>query len=500
MKVLVLGDSRGDYERTFKKAASLLSKQSFDCIICLGDLLPPTCSTECLQELFKSRPVEAPCYFMQGPAGVAAEVLAKAEAEHGQVAANLFYLGESGLLTLTEGLGIGFHSESVPSAVPSLLGAKDLDMLLLDELPPLNSELKSPYHDTCIQLLEGVLPKYVFACDKQYAERRPFKQMGRVVREIALASVANAEKSKWFYAFNWQSQSPAPEVLAAAVSNPYRQSKPGPEPDQEVVTANTADYPAAPGKRKSPPEGYCCKLCSQVDDHYYKDCPNRQQRKRQKTIRQVAAVRPDTCFFCLSNPTLARHLLVSIGDHGSYMALPKGAMTPNHVLVVPVSHVPTIKSLDEAREEVEGEMLRYTEALDKFYATIGSIAVVFELARSTGVHIHWQVIPIDPLKCDEIMAAFRVQGEANSTPLREESSGSEADDFFRVTVPSRNITLTAPLQASARFDLQFGRRVIANVMGVPKRAHWKDCIRTDAQEASDADAFKRAFKEFDPSL
>lgn len=89
---------------------------------------------------------------------------------------------------------------------------------------------------------------------------------------------------------------------------------------------------------------------------------------------------------------------------------------------------------------------------------------------------------------------------ANGTPMQEGIPATEEEDYFRLCIPSRNITLTAHLTTGSRFDLQFGRRVIANVMGVPRRAHWKDCIRTDAQETADADAFKQAFKAYDPSV
>ncbi len=39
----------------------------------------------------------------------------------------------------------------------------------------------------------------------------------------------------------------------------------------------------------------------------------------------------------LSGTEVEKHLVVSVGDH-SYMALPKGGLTPDHVLILPISH------------------------------------------------------------------------------------------------------------------------------------------------------------------
>jgi hypothetical protein len=51
-----------------------------------------------------------------------------------------------------------------------------------------------------------------------------------------------------------------------------------------------------------------------------------------------------------------------------------------------------------------------------------------------------------------------------------------------------------------RIPVQFGREVLAALMGQPERAHWKACAQTQAQEEAAADAFKAHFAPFDPTL
>ncbi len=42
----------------------------------------------------------------------------------------------------------------------------------------------------------------------------------------------------------------------------------------------------------------------------------------------------------MSGAEVEKHLVVSVGDH-SYLALPKGGLTPDHVLILPISHYPS---------------------------------------------------------------------------------------------------------------------------------------------------------------
>ena len=70
-------------------------------------------------------------------------------------------------------------------------------------------------------------------------------------------------------------------------------------------------------------------------------------------------------------------------------------------------------------------------------------------------------------------------------------------DYFRVEFPSRNLSLTGVIRSGENFDFQFGRRVVADVMEVPERAHWKDCLKTMEQEKDECDAFRQLFSTFD---
>ena len=46
-------------------------------------------------------------------------------------------------------------------------------------------------------------------------------------------------------------------------------------------------------------------------------------------------------------------MVVSVGDH-AYLALPKGGLTPDHVLILPIAHYASLLDIpEEVNEEIE---------------------------------------------------------------------------------------------------------------------------------------------------
>lgn len=138
-------------------------------------------------------------------------------------------------------------------------------------------------------------------------------------------------------------------------------------------------------------------------------------------------------------------------------------------------------------------------------------------------------MPKDLVAKGLVEAAFKVEAENEKYPLFQKKDigdgAAENGDYFRVwiwrprrTDPEKSTeihgddssegtgvkggetSLILPLSASFRFDLQFGRRVMAKLLRLENRANWRDCGQSEAEEMTDAEAFKKAFKEFDFSL
>ncbi|KAJ7112417.1 CwfJ C-terminus 1-domain-containing protein-like protein [Mycena crocata] len=276
---------------------------------------------------------------------------------------------------------------------------------------------------------------------------------------------------------------------------------------------------------KKPKEGYICRACGS-DAHYIDDCPASSQRPPRDDHRgrgrrgPPKEIAPDECWFCLSNPNLAKHLIVAIGSE-CYVTLPKGQIIPTqsaadhvavpgggHVLIVPITHYPTFSTIpgDLAAPIIE-ETEKHKAALRAMYAKYGAAIVVFEVGRlsAKGGHAHVQAVPV-PLKLkDKVEEAFRAEGRMMGIDFEEdpdsalESCAGGRGSYFRVDLPDGR-KLVHLMKDHVPFSIQFGRQVLVSLLNMPERLDWKACTLADDEDRADAQAFKAAFAPFDPTL
>lgn len=353
-------------------------------------------------------------------------------------------------------------------------------------------------------------PRYHFSASSDFFyEREAFfhapsqdaADVRPITRFISLAAYGNTSKQKYLYAFSLQpSADPTIPLPPGTTASPF------------TARANGKKRPALDSEPYS--------RFSKGGDHTY------HRHKRGRREKQPPPD-PSECFFCLSNPNLATHLVASIGDD-AYVTTAKGPLTtsttniasgldfPGHMLIIPLTHSPTIALIQEEGQAAKtyAEMNRYKIALQSMVATRSNDrlgAVTYEISRGNGVHTHWQFLPMPEtlIRKGLVEAAFRVEAENMSYPafhMRDPGLGQGDDDFFRVwiwTPPDDDSPggstkcLTLPLDSEMRFDLQFGRRVLAKLLGLEKRIQWRDCEQTEDEEKADVEAFKAAFKEWD---
>ncbi|KAG5519545.1 hypothetical protein PMAC_001700 [Pneumocystis sp. 'macacae'] len=250
------------------------------------------------------------------------------------------------------------------------------------------------------------------------------------------------------------------------------------------------------------PSNYTCKICSQKG-HWIQNCPQKKNYNFQKTINNY----PDLkfCFFCLSNPKIARHLIISIGLE-VYLALPKGPLTtsstnpstlqfPGHILIIPIAHVPTINAVEKInRDETKKEMER--QAIKFFISLLMIEDIEYLLAKSTGIHLHWQIIPVKKDFTDKLENAFISYGNEKHYSFEKRDIEKEEENYLRVWLPNESI-LVHKINPQKCFDSQFPRYVISQVLGIEERKDWKNCVQTNEEECQDAAQFKKHFKNFD---
>ena len=407
----------------------------------------------------------------------------------------------------------------------ALHGANSADILLTTSWPAsIRNGSKIPIPDGTVDptgqqhiadLCVALKPRYHFSSSQTFYEREPFfhnptpdaPDVRPLTRFISLAPHGNASKQKALYAFSIPAtQDPTAPLPAGTTRSPF----------QSILN----------GKKRAALETDPYSRYGRRDDH-----GRGHKRHQGRRGERQPPPGPNECFFCLSNPTLATHLISSIGDD-AYLTIAKGPLTtsetnassginfPAHALIIPLTHSPTMALIpdeDNAKEKTFAEMNRFKACLEGMIAKLSDNqlgAVTYEISKGNGVHTHWQFIPIPAgtIRKGLVEAAFRVEAENLKYPsfeVRDPGIGSDEGDFFRVwiwTPPSEDGTeastkcLTMPFDHSVRFSLQFARTVLAKLLGLEKRIQWRDCSQSEEEEKKDIEAFKAAFKEFDFTL
>jgi Protein similar to CwfJ C-terminus 1/Protein similar to CwfJ C-terminus 2 len=530
----------------------ILSKQDFSFAVILGDLFSENPNEAQAQEtldlLSGALKVPLPTYFGIGNHTLPVRVAEKLESSEG-VCTNLFFLGTKGTLKTSEGVKLvalggrfaesrgsesstsgRFGSSFTVSDARSLHGAHTTDILLTNLWPQgvrsgskhlLPEDFEPPSDEQCISDLCAVLkPRYHFSPSPAYYSREPFyhpatpeePEVTKVTRFESLAPFNNDKKEKWFYAFRLDPAVPPPTMLPADVT----------------------PTPFATGKRRRAlPE----------QPEYFKRFGNSDGDgwRRPKRQRQSDHTKLENCFFCIGSPTLQTHLITSMADE-SYLTIPRGPLPPpgsnadlgisGHALIIPHTHVddkvPLEKRAHLSPAEYD-EMQRYRRSLcrmvqAKANGKLG--AVCWEVSRSHIRHVHWQFLPVpsDLIGKGLVHAGFKVAAENGNLPSFKKYDPSkmvaEKGDYFRIwiwkpagaaQVPGLDqaededengseTSMMMPVPSSERFDIQFGRRIMAQLLGLGSRADWHDVMQTEAEESADAEAFKATFEQYDPAL
>jgi hypothetical protein len=534
-KIVVTGDINGKLSEFFTKLSALQSRQQFAFALIAGNLFADSdtitpSEAEDLAKLIKGE-IEVPVttYFSVGKRALPDTVVEKLNSSDGELCTNLIALGRKGRVKTSDGfhvvaVGGSHHAGDDPmdsyAAIYSdkdantAKGYNDADILITSEWPagvrdgskgarditePASSEALS-------ELCTTLKPRYHFSASETFWEREPFfhntDPPRPITRFLSLAPFGNTSKSKWIYAFSLEPSSEPPQQLPAeTTASPFLLSRKRKALDTQQDSFNTMRF-----SNGNEPRG----------------------RGGGKRRKQAGPPDPGQCYFCLSNAQCESHMIGSIGED-AYLTTAKGPLPklttfpdlgpsfPGHVLIIPVSHIPTISSIDEAstRAKVSAEMQKYRASLHAMLASLSKDpttdrarlgAVTWEISRSSGVHTHWQFLPVpaDLIVKDLVDAAFAVEAENSSYPTKFVTSAAdiadvEKGDYFKVMIWSEDVSkeMVLPLDATFRFDLQFGRRVLGKLLGLQERTHWKDCGQSKAEEEKECEAFKELFEPFD---
>ncbi|POM76771.1 Nuclear protein [Phytophthora palmivora] len=220
------------------------------------------------------------------------------------------------------------------------------------------------------------------------------------------------------------------------------------------------------------------------------------------------------CWFCLATPTLERHLIVSIGQE-AYLAMPKGAICGDHLLIVPIAHEASTLALSEATWQ---EMERFKAALRRYFASQDKELLVIDRNVTTlgATHCHLQVVGVPKEKAATARRVFETEGEkyhvkfhelqgeagaASTGPLEQLRQQTNGKSFLYAELPDGDGGTTQLLHhVEGKHYVQFGRHAASCLLEMPRRANWKFCVVPKPEEEKLTQAFKSQWKPFDFTL
>ncbi|CAD6186691.1 unnamed protein product [Caenorhabditis auriculariae] len=514
-KVLFCGDVQGRFVELSKKVAAVNSKSGpFDALFCLGEFFGD--NDEDNDKLVNGI-IEFPiATYILGPCSERLTHLFPEESV--EFSSNVTYLGRKGLLNTASGLQIAYLSgvegtstsdfqfcksdvEDILVPVGTKAGFFGVDVLLTSMWPAEvwkhshNQPVKPVVGSPLISKLAAELkPRYHIAGTGVHYERQPYRNhrvllepARHVTRFIGLASVANDEKQKWLYACNIKPMRKLEkEELVAQPPNasefPYKEVL---EELKVKEVLNNMDS----GKR---PEGAQYRFEMYDQD----DTESRKRRNEDGGPREKRPAAP--CWFCLSNVDAEKHLVVSVGD-SCYVAMPKGPLTDDHVMILSIEHIQSLVSAPvNVRDEVEKFKNAFTLAADK----MGKAMVAFERNYRTQ-HLQVQLVPIPKTSTKSLKTAFMNAAAVAGTELvtvgAEENLAdlvNEGCPYFMVELPDGSRLFTRSMK---NFPLQFAREVLAGrpILDCEAKIDWRACSLAKNKEVELVEKVKKSFKPFD---
>ncbi|NWH77195.1 C19L1 protein, partial [Piaya cayana] len=527
---LACGDVEGQLETLFGRVRAIQAKSGhFDMLLCVGNFFGSTSETEWAEYRTGAKKAPIPTYVLGANDQEAVSYFP--DVSGCELAENITYLGRRGLYSGTSGLQIAYLSgtESKEEPAPAYsFSAKDVAELKTSLLSTPNFKgvdilLTSPWprdvgnfgnstgevdakkcgSKLISDLAASIKPRYHFAAlEKAYYERLPYRnhtvlQEGpqHVTRFIALANVGNTSKKKYLYAFSIVPMSlmdPAELVKQPQdiTENPYRKLQ---QEAQKTKASLRAEEEAA------------CQFFFDLNKHQGKKRPSdgkesgNSQPKQPKKPPQLTG----PCWFCLASPEVEKHLVVSVGTH-CYLALAKGGLLPDHVLILPIGHYQSVVDLPP---EVVEEVAKYKSALKEFFRSKGKRYVLFE-RNYRSQHLQLQVIPVPLDRCtsQDIKESFIAQAQEQQIELLEIPEYSDITQVARPGTPYFYVELDTGEKLfhriRGRFPLQFGRCVLSSeaLLSLPERSDWRLCAAGRDEEAAQARAFRRDFQAFEEAL
>ncbi|XP_036192222.1 CWF19-like protein 1 isoform X2 [Myotis myotis] len=466
LRLLACGDVEGKFDVLFNRVRAIQKKSgNFDLLLCVGNFFGSTPDAE--WEEYKTGIKKAPIQTCVLGANNQETVKYFQDADGCELAENITYLGRKGVFTGTSGLQIVYLSgtESLNEPVPGYsFSPKDVSSLR-------TMLCSTPQFKGVDILLTSPWPKYVGNFGNSSGEVDTKKCGSALVSSLATGLKPRyhfAALEKTYYerlpyrnhiVLQENAQHATRFIALANVGNPEKKKY---LYAFSIVPMKLMD---AAELVKQPPD---------VTENPYRKCG-----KEASIGKQVPA--PEC-----------------------YLALAKGGLSDDHVLILPIGHY---QSVVELSAEVVEEVEKYKATLRKFFKSRGKRCILFERNYKSH-HLQLQVIPVPLSRCatDDIKDAFITQAQEQQIELLEIPEHSDIKQIAQPGAAYFYVELDTGEKLFHRikksFPLQFGREVLASeaILNIPDKSDWRQCQISKEEEETLARRFRKDFEPFDFTL
>ncbi|KAJ8883083.1 hypothetical protein PR048_014922 [Dryococelus australis] len=390
---LVCGDVNGKFKTLFIKVERVNKKQGpFAFLLCVGNFFGD--SADSWKPYHDGKLTVPITTYILGPRNP--EKLKFFPDINGcELATNVSYLGKRGVMSTSSGLRVAYvsgiesdgkeHAEHLFTDADvtsvrdvSLRGKpnfRGVDILASSTWPKdivhVNVDLQQTSYSWKLSWLANqIKPRYYFCPSSTvYYERPPYSNINstgdtsvHATRFIAVAEVGNKSDQKWLYAASLE---PIDKMLSMDL---YQ---------------GTTDQTECPFSGNMLLQNLNKTQIEHTSQFFYDMNPPVEgdtRRKRPKNDdggparKQRPVFDQESCWFCLSSADVEKHLVISIGEE-AYLALAKGGLVPDHLLILPVTHH---QSLSDVPEAVTKEIKKYPSILQNIHHTEYNSNVILE--------------------------------------------------------------------------------------------------------------------------
>ena len=212
------------------------------------------------------------------------------------------------------------------------------------------------------------------------------------------------------------------------------------------------------------------------------------------------------CWFCLSSPTVEKHLIVAIGNF-CYLTLAKGGLTDEHLLLVPIEHIQSVNSQHNS-SQLLAELEQFEKSLVQYFNR-KSMGVVFFERNFHSAHWQIQVVPISLKLIEELPSkiksiSMKHYDKCNYIDIPKSCSIADvippgAPYMYWQLEPSGERFVTQIELKGSFFSVQLPRLVLADsqLMNCKDRVDWKKCTKSREEYIELTKQIKKNYAQFD---